>query len=265
MRGQTVGGRYRLESVLGRGGMATVWLAEDQLLGRWVALKRGNGETLNEARAAARLSHPGVVRVLDLVADGDRPWIVLEALSGRTLADAIRELGPLPVDRVRRIGLCLLDVLEAVHAAGLVHRDVKPGNVQLCADGRVVLFDFGIALFPGHTAEAPDGFFQGSPAFVSPEQLHGAALEPSTDLFSLGATLYAAVEGRSPFDRGDLFATVLAVSEATPAPFRHAGPLQPVIEGLLRVDPGERWTVTRTREALQAQSLYSGRGRRARA
>nr|WP_221374215.1 serine/threonine-protein kinase [Actinoplanes polyasparticus] len=249
--GRLVAGRYRLGALLGRGGMGSVWLAHDELLGRPVAVKRADepGRALDEARAAASVVHCGTVRILDVVRDGGEPWIVMEALSGRTLADVLREDGPLAVERVRRIGLSLLDALEAVHRAGIVHRDVKPGNVQLCADGRVVLIDFGIAC-SAYGPRPPAEGFEGSPAYVSPEQLRGAPPEPASDLFTLGATLYAAVEGRSPFDRGDLVATMLAVTEATPAPFRLAGPLRPVIEGLLAADPGRRRTLRQAREAL---------------
>ncbi|WP_250031187.1 serine/threonine-protein kinase [Paractinoplanes maris] len=256
MRNRLVGGRYRLGSLLGRGGMGAVWLAGDELLGRPVAVKQvehparaARVRALEEARAAASVTHPGTVRILDLVRDGDEAWIVMEALGGRTLADVLANDGPLPVEAVRRIALHLLDALAAVHRAGIVHRDVKPGNVQLCPDGRVVLIDFGIAYTVGAAVTPAEGF-EGSPAYVSPEQLHGAPPEPASDLFTLGATLYAAVEGRSPFDRGDLFATMLAVTEATPAPFHRAGPLRPVIEGLLAADPARRWSVEQAREAL---------------
>jgi serine/threonine protein kinase len=256
--GSLVAGRYRLRSVLGRGGMGTVWLAGDELLGRTVAVKQvtrdsgpvARGRALDEARTAASVVHPGTVRILDLVRDEENPWIVMEPLTGRTLGATIKRTGPLPVGQVRRIGLRLLDALEAVHRAGIVHRDVKPGNIQLCDDGRVVLIDFGIAWSPAYAPLPPDDGFAGSPAFVSPEQLYGARPEPASDLFSLGATLFAAVEGRSPFDRGDLFATVLAVTEATPAPFRHAGPLAPVIAGLLAADPARRWSISQARAAL---------------
>ncbi|MCM4076359.1 serine/threonine-protein kinase [Paractinoplanes hotanensis] len=259
--GRLVAGRYRLGALLGRGGMGSVWLADDELLGRPVALKRADepGRTLDEARAAASVVHRGTVRILDLVRDGGEPWIVMEALSGRTLADVLREDGPLAVERVRRVGLSLLDALEAVHRAGIVHRDVKPGNVQLCAEGRVVLIDFGIACSWAYGPRPPAEGFEGSPAYVSPEQLRGAPPEPASDLFTLGATLYAAVEGRSPFDRGDLFATMLAVTEATPAPFRLAGPLRPVIEGLLAADPARRCTLGQAREALVAADVTAVR------
>ncbi|GAA0480582.1 hypothetical protein Ade02nite_55520 [Paractinoplanes deccanensis] len=259
--GIVVAGRYRLCSVLGRGGMGTVWLAQDELMERWVALKQvdlgsdwsgkqARARALAEARAASRVEHPGAVRIHDVVRDDDQPWIVMEALSGQSLGDAVKERGPMPVEQVVRIGHCIVDVLDAAHRAGVVHRDVKPGNVQLCDDGRVVLLDFGVAHVPGADWRPPPGGFAGSPAFVSPEQLQGGEPDPASDLFSLGATLYAAVEGRSPFDRGDLFATVLAVAEGRMTPFRLAGRLRPVLEGLLQPRLGRRWSAARTRAAL---------------
>ncbi|HEV8569356.1 MAG TPA: serine/threonine-protein kinase [Actinoplanes sp.] len=264
--GQLVTGRYRLQSVLGRGGMGLVWLAEDELLERPVALKQvipsepvseqsaksARLRAVSEARAAARVHHDGAVRIHDVVKDEGRPWIVMEMLSGRTLAETINAAGPLPVDQVTRIGLCLLDVLQATHRAGIVHRDVKPGNVHLCEDGRVVLTDFGIAFTTDDDSEPPTDTFAGSPAYVSPERFHGAKPEPASDMFSLGATLFTAVEGRAPFDKGDLYATLMAVVEAAPGPFLRAGPLRPVIEGLLAKDPDLRLSIDQARAALQA-------------
>jgi serine/threonine protein kinase len=246
--------------------MGLVWLAEDELLERPVALKqiilsdRASDESekaarlraVSEARAAARVQHDGAVRIHDVVKDGGRPWIVMEVLSGQTLAATISAAGPLPVDQVARVGLCLLDVLQATHRAGIVHGDVKPGNVHLCESGRVVLTDFGIASTTDDETGPPTETFAGSPAYVSPERLHGAKPEPASDLFSLGATLFAAVEGRAPFDRGDLYDTLMAVAEAAPGPFLRAGPLRPVIEGLLAKDPDRRLSIGPARAALQA-------------
>ena len=264
--GRLVASRYRLWSLLGSGGMGLVWLAEDELLERPVALKQvimsdsvsnesakaARSSALGEARAAARVHHDGAVRIHDLVKEDGRPWIVMEVLSGRTLAETLNAGGPLAVDEVTRIGLCLLDVLQATHRAGIVHRDVKPGNVHLCDDGRVVLTDFGIACATDDDSGAPTDTFAGSPAYLSPERLHGGRSEPVCDLYSLGATLFTAVEGRPPFDRGDLFATLAAVVEDAPAPFLRAGPLRPVIEGLLAKEPDRRWGIDRTRAALQS-------------
>jgi serine/threonine protein kinase len=244
--------------------MGRVWLAADEVLHRPVALKQilldgpESAQTraaarrcaLREARAAARVDHIGAVRIHDLVEHDGCPWIVMEPLSGRTLQEALNAAGPQPVDEVTRIGLCLVDVLEATHLAGIVHRDVKPGNVHLCDDGRVVLTDFGIACTINRAGSAT-GTFAGSPAYLSPEQLDGGAFGPASDLFSLGATLFAAVEGRAPFDRGTLSATLAAVADEPPAPFLRAGPLRPVIEGLLTKDPERRLSADRARAGLR--------------
>lgn len=269
--GRLVASRYRLRALLGRGGMARVWLADDMTLDRSVALKQilldglesaekrttARESALREARAAAQVNHAGAVTIYDTVTDDGCPWIVMELLPGRTLHEALVAIGPLPVDEVTRVGLCLLDVLQETHRAGIVHLDVKPSNVHLCDDVRVVLTDFGIAHATG-SSPAVAGTFAGSPAYVAPERLEGddfgpAADDfgPAADLFSLGATLFAAVEGVAPFDRGSIRDTFIAVAEGAPAPFRLAGPLRPVIEGLLTKDPGRRLTADQTRVALQ--------------
>jgi serine/threonine protein kinase len=265
--GQLVNGRYRLRSLLGRGGMGMVWLAEDEVLRRPVALKQlaphfpvsdelhrtAHARALSEARAAARIDHIGVVRVYDVVEEDSVSWIVMEFLSGRTLKDAVAAEGPLPVGEVTRIGLCLLDALQATHRAGVVHRDVKPSNVYLCDDGRVVLGDFGIASTAGDGSTMSDGEFAGSPAYVSPERVRSDdEVGPATDLFSLGATLFAAVEGRLAFDQGSLFDTLFAVLHNPPATFLRAGPLRPVIEGLLVKDPERRLSVEAAHAGLRA-------------
>lgn len=257
--GSKIAGRYRLIKLIGRGGMGRVWLADDELLDREVALKQillGDlmsedadslrESALAEARAAAKLNHPGAVQVHDLVIDGGEPWIVMELLTGENLSQA----GPLPAGEVVRIARQLLDVLEAVHAAGLVHRDVKPANVHLAGDGRVVLTDFGIAAATDDESTVPAGGMAGSPAYISPERARGDAVGPESDLFSLGATLFAAVEGRSPFGKGDPFSTLVAVVQDEPGPFVNAGPLRPVIEGLLAKKPSERLTAAQARDLL---------------
>jgi serine/threonine protein kinase len=265
LAGQLVRGRYRLRSLLGRGGMGMVWLAEDEVLRRPVALKQlgphrpvseelreaAHTRALSEARAAARVDHTGAVRVYDLVEE-DLPWIVMELLSGRTLKDAVAAEGPLPVSEVTRLGLRLLDALQAIHRAGVVHRDVKPSNVYLCGGDRVVLGDFGIAWTAGDGSTVPDGEFAGSPAYVSPERVRSDEVGPESDLFSLGATLFAAVEGRLAFDKGSLFDTLAAVLHNPPAPFLRAGPLRPIIEGLLVKDPERRLSADAARAALRA-------------
>jgi serine/threonine protein kinase len=256
-----VGGRYRLRSQLGRGSMGIVWLAQDKVLDRPVAVKqviRGcspqesptiTEQALAEARAAASIDHAGVVRVHDLVESEGAGWIVMELLSGRSLRDALDAGGRLPVDEVTRMARRLLDALQATHRAGIVHRDVKPANVQLCDGGRVVLTDFGIARTGSKVSQDE---FVGSPAFVAPEQARGEEVGPACDLFSLGATLYAAVEGRPPFTRVSVVATLAAVLEDAPGPFVHAGPLRPLIEGLLAKLPDRRLTVEAARSALDA-------------
>jgi serine/threonine protein kinase len=264
--GRLVADRYRLRSLLGRGGMGQVWLADDEMLARPVAVKEFNvsdpasGTTsratrvraLNEARAAARVDHSGAIKIHDVVKWDGRPWIVMEPLSGRTLAALLSAEGPLSVEQAISVGLGLLDVVQATHRAGIVHRDVKPANVQLCDCGRVVLMDFGIARTLAGGTTVSSGLLAGSPAYISPEQFQCGEVGPASDLFSLGATLFAAVEGRAPFDKGDLFATLTAVVVDAPGPFRRAGRLRPVIEGLLVKEPERRLSADQARAALRA-------------
>ena len=246
--------------------MGLVWLAEDELLHRPVALKQvmhddAESETsrkaallraLGEARAAARVHHDGVVTIHDLVKEDGRPWIVMELLSGRSLADTLAADGPLSIEHVTTIGLCLLDVLQATHRAGIVHRDVKPANVHLCHGGRVVLTDFGIACAVREHVGGADHIFVGSPAYASPERFRGETPSPASDLFSLGATLFTAIEGRPAFDKGDFLATLTAVARYPPPPLLRAGPLRPVIEGLLAKDRHRRLTAEQARAAFHA-------------
>ncbi|MGI5232262.1 WD40 repeat domain-containing serine/threonine protein kinase [Actinoallomurus sp. CA-142502] len=248
-----VGGKYRLIEVLGEGAIGVVWRAHDESLGRDVAVKEIRlpagldveqvgalrARTLREARAAARLSHPGIVTVHEVVRDDGRPWIVMELVHGRTLARVLKEDGPLPPARVAEIGAQILTALRAAHAAGVVHRDVKPSNVILDGD-RTVLTDFGVASLDGGTVLTETGAMLGTPSYMAPEQARGAEATPASDLWSLGATMYAAVEGQPPFD-GETVATVLVSLLTTdpPAPGR-AGPLAPVIAGLLAKEPSMR-------------------------
>jgi serine/threonine protein kinase len=264
--GRLVAGRYRLRSLLGCGGMGRVWLAQDEVLNRLVAVKQFNLsdrasditrkeariQALNEARAAARVDHVGAIKIHDVVKDEGCPWIVMELLSGRTLAAALDAEGPLPMDQVTNIGLSLLDVLQATHRAGIVHRDVKPANVHLCDGGRVVLMDFGIARTIDDGCTVSSGLLVGSPAYISPEQFRCGEVGRESDLFSLGATLFAAVEGSAPFDKGDLFATLTAVVVDAPGPFRRAGLLRPIIEGLLVKEPDQRLSADQAHAALRA-------------
>ena len=260
-----VGGRYRLLERLGSGGMGTVWRADDVVLGRQVAVKEvvfppGTREeeaevlrerTRREARSAARLDHPSAVTVYDVVEEDGRPWLVLELVEARTLAQAVTEDGPLPPDEVARVGLAVLGALEAAHAQGIVHRDVKPSNVLLRADGRVVLTDFGIATTTGDSSLTHTGLLLGSPAYIAPERIRGESPGPASDLWSLGATLFTAVEGRPPFDSGDALLTVTAVVTGDHAPYVQAGPLAPALDALLEKDPGARIQLPAARAMLQ--------------
>ncbi|MEV0755400.1 protein kinase [Streptosporangium sp. NPDC050280] len=251
--GRRVASRYQLLEAIGRGGMGIVWRAHDELLDREVAIKEVryadmlgednqedfNRRTKREARAAGRLTHPNVVVVHDVVEEDGRPWIVMQLVESRSLGKVMRQDGPLPPRRVAEIGLKLLEALRAAHAQGVLHRDVKPENVLLADDGRVVLTDFGIATLEAETALTMTGI-AGTPAFIPPERIKGGAAQRESDLWSLGATLYAAVEGKPPHDRGGALPTMHAILNDEPEPPVHAGPLAPVLEGLLRKDPALR-------------------------
>jgi tRNA A-37 threonylcarbamoyl transferase component Bud32 len=250
-----VAGRYRLLRQLGAGGMGLVWLARDEMLGRDVAVKEvvppaGLSEqerhdlryrTLREARTAARLNHPNVVKIYDVVHTEEWPWIVMEYVPSRSLFDIIAGDGPLRPEQAARVGLAMLAALTAAHRAGVLHRDVKPGNVLIAADGRVVLTDFGLATFDGtESAVTIPGLVLGSAQYVAPERAMDGTSTAESDLWSLGATLYAAVEGRSPYARSSTYATLTALATAQPDQPRNAGALRPVLNGLLRRNPRDR-------------------------
>ena len=264
-----VAGRYRLHEPIGAGGMGTVWRAEDEVLGREVAVKEvlfphglSDAErevlrerTRREARAAARLDHPSAVTVFDVVEEDGTPYLVMELVEARTLSEVVRTDGPLSPQRTAQVGLALLGALETAHRQGIVHRDVKPGNVLLGHDehglpGRVVLTDFGIASSVGDPSITSTGLLLGSPAYIAPERARGLPPGPPSDLWSLGAALFTAVEGRPPYDGGDPLLTVTAVVTGEHEPFVAAGPLAPVLEGLLERDPDRRLTAAQARAAL---------------
>ncbi|SCL55034.1 serine/threonine protein kinase [Micromonospora citrea] len=251
---QLVADRYRLISPLGQGGMGRVWKARDEVLHRDVAIKElvpppsltdderreMRERSLREARAIARLNHINVVRIFDVLrTDGD-PWIVMEYVPSKSLQDTLAEDGPVSPARAVEIGLGVLGALKAAHKAGVMHRDVKPGNVLLGNDGRVVLTDFGLATIPGDPNVTRTGMVLGSPAYIAPERARDGTAGPEADLWSLGATLYAAVEGKSPYARPSAIATLAALATEAPPPPKSAGPLKPVLNGLLRKDPTER-------------------------
>ncbi|GIH96766.1 protein kinase [Planobispora siamensis] len=253
MTERRVAGRYHLLEPIGEGGMGVVWRAHDELLDRTVAVKevryRGvdeasradlNRRTIREARTAGRLDHPSVIIVHDVVEEDGRPWIVMQLVRSRSLGEIVRRRGPLPPERVAAVGLRLLGALRAAHAAGVLHRDVKPENVLLADDGRVVLTDFGIASMTQEPRITRTGGMVGTPAFLPPERLHGLPATPESDLWSLGATLYAALEGRPPFERATPAATMMAVLRGEPSPMTHTGPLAAAVLGLMATDPSAR-------------------------
>ncbi|GGL69705.1 hypothetical protein GCM10010129_11510 [Streptomyces fumigatiscleroticus] len=247
-------GRYRLAEIIGQGGMGRVWRAADEILDRPVAVKemRIDGldaedartrreRTLREARATARIDHPHVVRVYDVVDEGERLWIVMELVAGRSLERTITEDGPLGPRETARIGLGLVAALGQVHARGVLHRDIKPGNVLVESGGRrVVLTDFGIAAIQDAKALTMVGMLVGSPDYMAPERVAGRPQGPPSDVWSLGATLCAALGGRSPFARDTTLATLHAVLYEEPELPDAAGPLREVLAALLEKEPADR-------------------------
>jgi hypothetical protein len=270
-------GRYRLGGRLGSGGMGTVWRARDEELGRDVAVKeltlprevssarreQAVQRALREARAAARLRHPGIVTVHTVVHADGRPWIVMELLPGRSLDQVLKDGGPLAPRRAAALGAEVLDALSAAHEQGVLHRDVKPANVFLRDDGRAVLTDFGIAALAGDASLTRPGALIGSPAYMAPERVRGEPGGPPSDLWSLGATLYALVEGRVPFGRSTPLGVLGAVLTEEPAPSRLAGPLAPLLLGLLDKDPDRRPGADAVGRELRAiAALGAGHGGR---
>ncbi|MFE6975368.1 serine/threonine-protein kinase [Streptomyces sp. NPDC057682] len=257
-------GRYRLGEVLGRGGMGKVWRAHDEVLHRTVAVKELTAgqfvaeadrdvlhqRTQKEARAAARITHPGVVTVHDVIQYDHRPWIVMQYVDGPSLADRAKETGEVEPREAARIGLHVLGALRAAHSAGVLHRDVKPGNVLLARDGRVLLTDFGIAAIEGDSTITRTGELVGSIDYLAPERVRGGDPGPASDLWSLGATLYTAVEGRSPFRRTSPISTMQAVVTEEPPPPTRAGALGTVITALLRKEPEDRPSAAETERML---------------
>ncbi|MGY1623569.1 serine/threonine-protein kinase [Geodermatophilus sp. SYSU D00965] len=263
---RVVAGRYALREVLGRGGMGVVWRATDLKLERPVAVKEVTfalhlseeerrvlrERTLREARTAARLDHPCVTAVYDVVEEDGRPWLVMEHVESCSLQQIVDQQGPLPWEAVARIGLDVLSALEAAHRAEIIHRDVKPANVLVAPDGHACLTDFGIATATGDSAITTTGAIIGSPSYMAPERANGEYPRPPVDLWSLGATLYTAVEGRLAFAKGEPMATLMAVVTEEPAPMVRAGPLEPLLRGLLTKDPTRRATAEQARRDLEA-------------
>lgn len=257
-----VAGRYRLLDEVGRGGMGVVWHAHDELLERPVAVKEilfpSDSDTerqrrlcrllTKEARSMARLRHSGVASVFDVLVAGGRPWLIMELIEAPNLQQIIDEQGPLTPRQAAEVGRQVLSVLRSAHSVGMLHRDVKPSNVLICPEGRVVLTDFGLAVL----MDDPEGkLMECSPAYVSPEQAFNRPLSEASDLWSLGVTLYTAVDGRAPYRRSGALASMLAVLMDDYTPPRNAGPLRPVIDGLLRKDPAERLTASEAARLLE--------------
>ncbi|MGW0710125.1 serine/threonine-protein kinase [Streptomyces sp. NPDC002643] len=283
--GRLIAGRYRLTEQIGRGGMGTVWRAEDEVLGRQVALKRLHIQphlspddltrlyerTRREARSAARIAHPNVVVVHDVVDDhqdvmdgigagvrgagGDgegQPCIVMEFVPAPTLADVLEGGRTIAPEEAARIGLGMVAALRAAHAAGVLHRDVKPGNVLLAGEGRVVLTDFGIAMTADASTLTKTGEMVGSIHYMAPERIRGQKPGPASDLWALGATLYQAVEGRPPFRRLTAMEAAYAIAVDPLEPLKQGGALEPLIEALLAKDPADRPSAEDTERALRA-------------
>jgi hypothetical protein len=275
--GRLVAGRYRLQSQLGGGGMGTVWLARDELLGRMVAIKQvlttagasaeeadqQRQRALREGRIAARLSHPHAISVYDVALEGGQPWLVMEYLPSRSLAAVLNEDGSLRVDQSAQVGAQVADALAATHAAGIVHRDVKPANILIGEGGRVEglvkITDFGISHASGDVTLTQTGQITGTPAFLAPEVAQGHPMTEASDVFSLGATLYTCVEGQPPFGMEDnALAMLHKVAGAQILPPHRAGSLTQPLTRMLAADPADRPTMPEVRDELA--KLAAGRG-----
>jgi serine/threonine protein kinase len=267
-----LGARYRLIAQVGQGGMGRVWRAHDETLDRPVAIKeivlpeglppderfRMLERVKREARLAARLHHPNIVGVHDIIDRGGAPVIVMEFIDGPSLAAWIRENGPLPWQNVVNMAIAVLDALSHAHAAGIVHRDLKPDNIVI-SGSRAVLTDFGIArLLDGNTALTAPGTVLGTPSYMAPEQIEGREVTTASDLWSLGATLYAAVEGHPPFGGQTMTEVCMAILTRPLPPPRNAGGLEPVLNALLMKDPAARPSAAATSQYLASLAALNG-------
>jgi hypothetical protein len=261
MQPQLVAGRYQVLRAIGRGGMGTVWLCRDEVLGRQVAVKQigalpGESATetkraMREARSAAALNHPNAVAVYDVVDHDGRPWLVMEYVEGQTLADEILRDGQLSPQRVADIGAQLAGALARAHERRIVHRDIKPGNVLIDKAGRPKISDFGIARRHGDDQLTQIGFVTGTPGYLSPELARGGDPASTSDVWALGATLYAAVEGQAPYEsRGNPIALLQTIATERPRPMKHAGALRPAIDAMMHEDPARRWDMATSARRL---------------
>ncbi|HEY0952797.1 serine/threonine-protein kinase, partial [Nocardioides sp.] len=260
-----IAGRYTLEREVGRGGMGAVWLGVDQVLGRQVALKRVGmapgvatpdlARAEREARLAARLNHPHVVAVYDLVLEGDEQWLVMEYVEGSTLAELVRRDGAMTPDQAAAVLGQAADALAAAHAAGIVHRDVKPSNILVGPDGQVKLSDFGIARAEADATLTQTGLVTGSPAYLSPEVASGEQATDASDVWSLGATLFHALAGHPPYEVGDnVLGALYRIVHEEPPRLPDAGWLSPLLLATMSRDPRDRWSMARVRDVLAAGS-----------
>jgi eukaryotic-like serine/threonine-protein kinase len=261
MSPELLAGRYRLRHAVGQGGMGTVWLAEDELLGREVAIKQvgrlpgesvtDSARAMREVRSSAALNHPNVVSVFDVVDAGAEIWLVMEYVPSRTLAEILRDDGPLSPERAARIGAQVADGLAAAHAVGTIHRDVKPGNVLVGEDDFAKISDFGIARRAGDAALTQTGLMTGTPAYFSPELARGEDPGPASDVWALGATMYAAVEGTPPYPtKRNPIALLQLISSEQPRFPQHAGALTEAITRMMDRNPGSRWQMADVAHAL---------------
>ena len=258
-----IGGRYSLDREIGRGGMGAVWLGRDEVLGREVAIKRighqpgGTSPDLvraeREARIAARVNHPHVVAIFDLVQEDDQQWLVMEYVEGHTLAELIRDHGPMPPDQAAAILAQAAEALSAAHAAGVVHRDVKPSNILVNAEGQAKLSDFGIARAEADASLTQTGLVTGSPAYLAPEVASGQLATPASDVWSLGATLFHTLSGRPPYDVGDnVLGALYKIVHEEPPRLDDAGWLAPLVASSMTHDPAARWSMADVAEFLRA-------------
>ena len=254
MQPELIGGRYRVESAIGKGGMGTVWLCRDETLQRNVAVKQvgllpnesvtDSARAFREARSTAALSHRNVVTVFDVVEESGHIWLVMEHVPGRSLSEIIKQDGPLDPGTVAEIGAQVAAGLAAAHAAGTMHRDVKPGNVLIREDGVAKISDFGIARTHGDPALTQSGFLTGTPSYFSPELARGGDPGPGTDVWALGATLYAAVEGHSPYEqRTNPVAVLHDITQGQPPHPQRADFLEPALQRMMDRDPKSRWSM----------------------